>query len=52
MGLPPQAARIAGSWTHTPAAPPRPARATREPQSRSTRRHASTRLTHPFARPA
>ena len=37
MGLPPQAARIAGSWPHTPEPQRHPARPTRTPWFRSSR---------------
>ena len=52
MGLPPQAARIAGSWPNTQTPQRRQARPTRLRAPRSTRQHALTRLAHPFARPA
>jgi len=52
MGLPPQAARIAGSWPNTQEPQRRPARLTPSPQSRSTRRPPLARVIHPFARPA
>ena len=52
MGLPPQAARIAGTWPNTQAPRGRQPRPTRLRASRSPRQHGLTRLAHPFARPA
>jgi hypothetical protein len=52
MGLPPQAARIAGSWPHTPEPQRHPARPTRTPWFRSSRRVAPRPTVTPVAPPA
>lgn len=52
MGLPPQAARIAGSWPRTHEPQRRPARPTRTPWLRSSRRVAPRPTVTPTAPPA